>query len=293
MGTTIGGKYVVTKHLGTGGTGSVFEAENRLLRRKVAIKLVDASATHDAVKRLEQEAQLVSAIQHPNICDVYDVGVLPDASPYIVLERLFGETLATLLRRKQRLDADVAFDIFTQMLSGLQAAHGARIVHRDLKPENVFLVDRLGIGPLVKILDFGFAKDISGLRVRSNTHPGSLLGTLKYMSPEMLDRKPIDERTDLFGAGLMLFEALAGKIPFEDPLDKGDDPPGRIAGALRAARPDLPARVGDVVARALARAPSARFASALEFQTALAAAFEREPLRNDSLPPSSRTSDKF
>lgn len=291
VGTMIGGKYLVTKHLGTGGAGSVFEAENRILRRMVAIKLVDATATPQAVKRLESEALLVSAVQHPNICDVYDVGVLRDGSPYIVLERLYGETLASLLRRKKQLDAETAFDVFAQLLSGLQAAHGAHIVHRDLKPENVFLVDRLGCAPLVKILDFGFAKDISGLRVRSNTHPGSLLGTIKYMSPEMLDRKPIDERTDIFGAGLMMFEALVGHSPYEDPLRKAEVPPEHIAEVFRAARPDLPPAVADVVARAIARSPDDRFASAIELQRALGAAFRIDAHRDD--PPSSRAPDSI
>lgn len=288
IGSVIGGKYLVTKVIGVGGMGTVFEAQNRLLKRLVAIKLVDKlSATAEAAARLEREAHLIAAVQHPNICDLYDVGVMSDASPYLVLERLFGETLRDSLKRSRYLDAGLAFDLFTQLLSGLQAAHGANVIHRDLKPANIFLVDRLGCAPLVKIVDFGFAKDISGVRVRAMTHPNMLMGTIKYMSPEVLDRQAVDRRTDVFGVGLIMYEALTGELPFADPMTKGDVPPGKVAKALRTARPDLPLDVGDVVACALARDPQARYASAADFQVALSKAFGRCIV--DSEPPPSST----
>lgn len=287
VGQVLGGKYIVTKLIGSGGMGSVFEAENRVLKRLVAIKLVDQlSASPEAVRRLEREASLISAIQHPNVCDLYDVGVLPDASPYLVLERLFGESLAAFLTRQPRIEPDLAYELFAQLLSGLQAAHGANVIHRDVKPANIYLVDRIGCAPLVKLLDFGFAKDMSGVRVRSMTAPTSMLGTLRYMSPEVLARDVADQRTDIFGVGLVMYEAFTGEIPYKDPLAKGDVPPGRIADAIRKSRPDLPPAVADVVARALARERSARFQSALEMQQALSVACGAR-VKPGSIPPSS------
>jgi eukaryotic-like serine/threonine-protein kinase len=275
IGTKVGGKYVVQRLIGAGGAGEVFEAEHVHLHRMVALKLVGASASPQAVARLEREALLVAAVHHPNICDVYDFGTLPDGSPFIVLERLFGETLADILRRKTKLPLGSTADIFAQMLSGLQAAHGAQIVHRDLKPQNVFLADRLGCAPLVKLLDFGFAKDTSGLRTRSITKPGTVFGTIQYMSPEQLKNEPAIPQSDLFAVGIMLYEALGGVHPFS----------GATLGEVRAnvlrgqpaplgpLRREVTTEINDVVMKALAIRPEERYQTALDFQKALAQAF--------------------
>jgi eukaryotic-like serine/threonine-protein kinase len=289
VGSVVGGKYFVHRLIGSGAMGEVFEAENRVLRRMVALKIVrGAIATPEAVSRLEREALLVSAVQHPNICDVYDTGVLNDGSPFLVLERLFGETLGQLLHRKRTLPASLVLDVFEQMLSGLQAAHGAQIIHRDLKPQNVFLVDRLGCNPLVKLLDFGLARDLSGLRARTITKPGTLLGTLKYMAPEQLRRAEIDPRADLFAVGVMLYEAFTGKHPFEAPTlaDMQANILRCEPRSLSLARPDLPPATGRVVDRALAKDPAARWSTALEMQRALAQALRPGPRPGDTLSPS-------
>ena len=267
VGTLIAGKYEVVRRIGAGGMGEVFEAENTVLGRIVAIKIVSGSGT-EAAARLRREAEVIASLQHPNICDVYDVGALPDGSPFLVLERLTGETLESHLRRERRIRPIRAIELFTQILSGLQVAHAAGIVHRDLKPANVFLTERIGCPPLVKILDFGFAKDVSG-RMRTMTQPGRRCGTPAYMSPEQLFGRPLDLRSDLFSVGIMLFEALSAQHPFA-----GASVTEMTVKIARDPTPALPPRVSkelaEIVRKALEKDPAARPKSALEMQTALA-----------------------
>lgn len=270
VGTVLGGKYRVLQLLGSGGMGQVFEAENIHIKRLVAIKVVSSTAGPQAVLRLEREAQHVAAIQHPNICDVYDFGRTPHGGPYVVFERLFGETLGARMRTLGQLSVRKALDIFSQILSGLQAAHAARIVHRDLKPQNVFLVDRVGCPPLVKLVDFGFAQDLSARGARI-TRPGHLCGTVQYMSPEQLRAEPLDHRSDLFAVGTMLYEALSSRHPFE--AQTRVELQANILHAsppsLRARRPDVPRELEEIIMWALARSPSERPQSAIELQRAL------------------------
>jgi serine/threonine-protein kinase len=272
VGKTLDRKYRIVRRIGSGGMGEVFEAENLVLRRRVAIKLVSSSArvSEEAIARLRREASAISCLHHPNVCDVYDMGVLEDGKPYLVLEHLKGETLERRLAAR-RLTSSAAIEIFSQILSGLQMAHGVGIIHRDLKPANVFLVSRAGCGPLVKLLDFGFAKDVSGTLWRTITRPGMACGTPQYMSPEQLRAQPVDARSDVFAVGVMLFEALAGVHPFRgmSVLDIGTKIIRESAPRLRAVRPSVSPLLDDVVARALAKRPEDRFASALEMQRAL------------------------
>jgi eukaryotic-like serine/threonine-protein kinase len=277
IGTVLAGKYRIDRLIGYGGMGEVFEAENLLLRRPVAIKIVANAQSEQALVRLCHEAHLVSAMQHPNICDIYDLGSLPGGAPYLVLERLFGETLGARLERERPrpLANGIILSIFTQILSGLDAAHSASIVHRDLKPENVFLTMRRGCPPHVKLLDFGFAKDLSGLRAQRITRPGDAVGTPRYMAPEQMRGEAADRRTDFFAVGLMLFESLTGTHPFEAPtlpaLQRNvlREPPM----PLTALRPDLSHELEMLLDCALARDPARRFASASAFSKSLQRVF--------------------
>ena len=297
VGMMIAGKYEVRRLIGSGGMGEVYEAENRMLKRLVALKVVRGGiATPEAIARLERELLLVSAVQHPNICDVYDAGVLSDGSPFIVLERLFGETLAQLFVRMGPLSLGLTLDIFTQVLSGVQAAHGAQIVHRDLKPQNVFLADRLGCASLVKLLDFGLARDLSGVRTRTITKPGALLGTLKYMPPEQLRAQRVDARGDIFAVGVMLYEALTGKHPFEGPTLADTQ-----TNILRCEAPllhecvEVPRALSAVVDRCLKKDPNGRWSSAVEVQLALKRAVGSTATYGQSLipPPEEPPSSNF
>jgi serine/threonine protein kinase len=291
IGTVIAGKYRIERLLGRGGTAEVYEAENTVLRRPVALKVLrHASSTHGAL-RLQREALLVAAIHHPNICDVYDAGALPNGAPFVVLERLSGETFASHLKHAGRLSPVAAADVFVQILSGLQRAHGANIVHRDLKPQNVFFVDRLGCAPLVKLLDFGLAKDLSETVGRSITMPPRMLvGTPAYMAPEQLLGSTASPRSDLFAVGIMLYEALTGKHPFlAGTLDELEMNVLRCQPRPpREVRRDLPYSIDALIGRALSRDPSDRWPTALAFQEAVKDALLATSSRwNSTIPPDS------
>jgi serine/threonine-protein kinase len=269
VGTVIEGKYRVIRLIGEGGAGQVFEAQHITAKHLVAVKVPTGKATRESLVRLEREAHIVGAIRHPNVCKVLDVGHMPDGAPYVAFERLFGETLAERTRGRQ-LTINEAMNIFSQMLAGLEAAHDANIVHRDLKPENVFLVDGDGCDPVVKVVDFGFARDLTTSTARI-TKPGRACGTMQYMSPEQLRLNPVDHRSDLFAVGIMLYEVLAGRHPFEAPSVTELQ-----INILRAApvpirnwRPDLPVELDALIATTLARSPTERPSSAAELRVAL------------------------
>jgi serine/threonine protein kinase len=273
VGTVVGGRYRILRLIGVGGMGEVLEAETIDLRRLFVVKVLRASQMSEvAIERLRREAELVAQVQHPNICAVFDFGMMDDGRPYVVLERLFGEALSKTVGAGSKMAVAAAIDIFTQILSALHAAHGTDIVHRDVKPQNVFLVDRVGCPPLAKILDFGFAKDVSPVkRGRTLTSPGKVLGTPGYMAPEQLCGEKLDRRADLFSVGVMLHQALAGSNPFqrssaaETQAAVLRDEPASIA----ALRPDIPPALGRVVGRALEKDKDARYETALQMLQSL------------------------
>lgn len=266
----IAGKYKVGRQIGQGAFGYVLEAENVAIGRIVAIKIL-SKASADSARRMRREARVLAGLHHTNICDVYDVGSLPDGRPFIVLERLRGETLDARLQRERRFSLERTVQIFSQILSALQAAHSTGIIHRDLKPANVFLVEAAGCPPIVKLVDFGLAKDLheSG----SATRPGVACGSPPHMSPEQLRGDPVDERSDLFALGVMLYQVLAGRHPFfaSTVFELASKILHEPAPALRRVRPTLPAWVEVVVRRALEKRPDNRFSCAAEMQRALLA----------------------
>jgi len=288
IGKTIGGKYLVRSVLGEGGMGSVFEAENVPLGRSVAVKVLHPAQARKktAVKRFHQEARAAGAIGHPNICEVYDLGTLDDGSPYLVMERLLGETLADRIASEGGLPFEDVIDVLTQVLSGLVAAHEKGIVHRDIKPENIFLTKRVGVPPLAKLLDFGVSKMIAPLFGNEKeedldlTRTGMVMGTPFYMSPEQArgDRN-LDARVDLYACGIILYEALTGKRPFTAAnynalllqiLTTKPRP-------ARELRPALPFGFDEVLDKALERSRDQRFQSAAEFQRELMLLRDRHP----------------
>lgn len=275
-GMVVGGRYRIVDRIGVGGMGEIFEAENLVLRRRVVLKVV-SDASKNGRRRLREEGRVIAALQHPNICDLYDVGELPDGAPYLVLERLKGETLLAYMRRVGPAPLAETLDIFLQMLSALHSAHGAGIIHRDLKPANVFLVPRQGYRVHVKLLDFGLAKalDRSARSMTSLTQPGRAVGTLAYMSPEQLLTHPVDPRSDLFCLALMLFEMLAGEHPFAAPTRD------QVANNIVSLDPNrlsnfcsVPPRLEQVIRACLSRTPGKRPASAAALQAELSAVLQ-------------------
>src|SRR5262245_40198387 len=215
--------YEIISPLGAGGMGEVYRARDMRLKREVAIKFLPASFANDAdrLRRFEQEALATSALNHPNILTVYDIGKASSelgGAPYIVEELLEGEELRTQLK-EGAIPTRNAIDYARQIADGLAAAHAKGIVHRDLKPENLFVT----ADGRVKILDFGLAKlkapqtgevDTDAPTQKKITDPGTVMGTVGYMSPEQVRGQETDSRSDIFSFGIILYEMLSGRRTF-------------------------------------------------------------------------------
>jgi len=261
------GPYEIQSPLGAGGMGEVYSATQNSLGRQVAIKVLASTSALDPerLRRFEQEARAASALNHPNIISIYDVG-RDGATSYIAMELVDGKTLRALLEAGS-LGIKKALQIATQIADGLAKAHAAGIVHRDLKPENV-MVSRDGF---VKILDFGLAKLLPSLdksseamtAVTPGTHPGMVMGTAGYMSPEQACGGEIDYRSDIFSFGSMLYEMVAGKQPFKCASTAQtlaaiiEDDPQPVAEA----NPKTPTPLRWIIERCLAKDPEDRYTS--------------------------------
>ena len=223
VGATVAGKYRIRRVVGGGSMGLVCEAEHMEIGKRVAIKLIDASLVgmNDIAMRFRQEARATSLVESHHIVQVFDVGTDERLGLYQVMEYLTGEDLATRLAREKLLAPDLAVRIGVQVARGLAKAHEAGVVHRDLKPANIFLCTTEDDQPLVKILDFGISKVVDSSRAASApglklTRDGMVVGTPQYMSPEQAQGFSLDERTDVWSLGLVLYEMLAGRPAYRE-----------------------------------------------------------------------------
>src|SRR3954467_14763750 len=279
IGTTLEGRYEVQACIGTGGVGVVYRAHHLQLGRDVAIKILQqgAAAQPESRQRFEREAKALSVLAHPNIVAVTDSGVAA-GTPYLVMELLLGKTLADLLTEGP-LPTARALDIARQVLRGLAFAHGKGIVHRDLKPANVFLQSLPDHADHVKLLDFGVAKFLDLSRAPGSndnlTRIGTVFGTPAYLPPGQARGEVVDARTDVYAAGVILFELLTGRPPFGAPTLEGvrrahvSEP----VASLAEARPSFAAAplLQPVVERALAASSAGRFPDATSMLAALEA----------------------
>ncbi len=271
-GTVIAGRYRIERPLSQGGMGSVWVAHHLQLQRLVAIKLMEPSlaATAEGRSRFELEAQAAAQLHSRHVVQIHDYGV-EGGTPYIVMELLTGEDLGTRLKRLRRLPLPTVALIFSQIAKALRKAHEAGIIHRDLKPANIFLA-RDDEDEVVKVLDFGIAKQTGTRNTTEATATGVVLGSIHYMSPEQArGTRGLDHRSDLWSLGVIAFRALVGQLPFAgNPVDvivKVCVEPIPLASALE---PDLGPDVDAFLLRALERNPDARFQSARELAAALA-----------------------
>jgi len=293
VGSTLDARYRVLRVIGEGGMGVVYEALHVLIEKHVAIKVLRDTFTSrpDVVERFRQEAKSASKIGHPNIVDVSDFGETPSGQSYIVMEMLTGEDLADVLARERVLTPARAVRIAYQVARALHATHNKNIVHRDLKPENIYLVERDGARDVVKIVDFGVAKmnDLEIAPGRKLTRTGMLFGTPEYMSPEQAHGRPFDHRVDIYALGAILFELLAGRVPFvgenfmEILTQHGHSP----LPSLRSVNPSIEVspELEDVVNRALAKDPDQRYQSMGALADELRRVPEMPARSTDSLPP--------
>src|SRR5437588_681109 len=283
IGQVLAGKYRIEEKLDEGGMGCVHRATHVLMEKTVAVKVLHPALAADdrIVARFTREAKAASRISHPHAINVTDFGESEKGVVYMVMEYLRGRTLKDIIRAGGPLPLARTVEIIRQVAGALDDAHAEGVVHRDLKSDNIMLEEVAGGGDWAKVLDFGIVKiqqDVDqtdpGL-----TAPNLIIGTPQYMSPEQCSQASrIDARSDIYSFGVILFEMLAGHVPFT-----GDSPTAIMMKHMQAPPPsvlderkDLPAGVGRVVARALAKRPEDRFQKAGELADALAAAAEEE-----------------
>ena len=298
VGQVLSERYRVSGRLGEGGMGTVYLAEHIDGGAQVAIKVLSAEFCHkqEAIDRFMREAKTAARISHPNVVEISDVGFVSPTQPFFAMEKLEGEELGDLIARVGPLPWPRVREIMLQMLAALGAAHAVGVVHRDVKPQNCFLVPVPGGGELVKVLDFGIAKVISEdpeLKTKTLTQTGAVMGSVHYMSPEQARSERVDERSDIYSAGVVAYKLLTGEVPYDASGVMGvltkvlteDYPP------MASLAPQIPVdpRVEALVRRAMAKQREDRFASAADFANAVRVLPEElgpgKRKREPSLPP--------
>jgi serine/threonine-protein kinase len=281
IGQNIDDRFTVKELIGVGGMGAVYRAYQHSMDRDVALKVLrrDLVADEQAIKRFLREAKAASRLTNPHTITVFDFGQSKDGLFYIAMELLKGRSLTQVLEReKGPLPAHVAVSIADQVLDSLVEAHAAGVLHRDLKPDNIFVLESVGTRQFVKVLDFGIAK-LQGEKATSLTAAGKAFGTPTYMSPEQAQARDVDGRSDLYSVGVVLFEMLTGRVPFEadSPLALMLLKVQKPAPSVDDLNPSVPVRLQDVVARFLSINASDRPGDAIEAKRLLAQALAYAP----------------
>ncbi|MBE7480135.1 MAG: serine/threonine protein kinase [Polyangiaceae bacterium] len=277
-----GTPYRALRRLGAGGMGEVFEVEHEIVGKLMVAKVLRAELSKDAgtVDRMRVEAQVLARLEHPNIVSVSDFRTTADGRPFFVMELLQGCTVGQELRKAGPFSVEKAIEIMRQVLGALSAAHGLGLVHRDIKLDNVFLHRTPSGERVVKVLDFGVAKVLGGHGGRAPAPPslptaeGVIVGTPRYVSPEQVRGKDVDQRADIYGAGLMLYMLITGRGPFDHVNGRDDlfiahltddpEPPSKYSEQA------VPHELDAAILRALQKSPDDRFQTAQAFEVALA-----------------------
>lgn len=274
VGQRLFGDYVIERKLGEGGMGAVYLARQRAINQDIAIKVLHGRAAESAeiIERFNREARVIAMLTHPNIIRVFIFGRTPSNLMYLAMEYVKGRELREEMR-KGLMDELTAIKIMKQICSALQEAHDLEIVHRDLKPDNILLTEFRGESHFVKILDFGIAKITNQEGAEKQlTQAGIVYGTPEYLSPEQAQAKQLDHRTDIYSLGVMLYEIMVGKVPyqsnsavevltkhvFSEPTPPAQVAPGRVSPTMQ-----------NIILCAMAKDPAKRFDSALAMFRAL------------------------
>ena len=214
LGITVDDRYEVLAVIGEGGMGRVYRVRHRRLGRSFALKALRTELARDTnlAERFIQEARAAAVVTHPNVVQINDFGTLHTRQPYFVMELLEGRTLARIIREEGPIEPLRCLTIARQIAEAIAAAHAMGVIHRDLKPDNIILVRPSGSHTIVKVLDFGLAKVAGSNRL---TRPGVVFGTPHYMSPEQASGEQFDHRVDIYALGIIMFEMLTGRVPFE------------------------------------------------------------------------------
>ena len=289
IGRTLGGAYVILENIGSGGMGRVYRAEQASLGKTLAVKVIHPHLISDesATSRFYTEARASSRLNHPNSVSVLDFGRTDDGLLYLVMEFLRGKDLAHILWEQGPLPAVRAANILRQVLAALSEAHDLGIIHRDIKPENILIEPLRTGGDFCKVVDFGLAKVRADV-APSVTMPGIVCGTPDYMAPEQGRGDPLDPRSDLYSCGVLLFQTLTGRLPFEAEsptqivLMHMTDPPPDPRSIITT----IPQPIADATLKALSKDPADRHQSAVEFAEALSEAIrESEAIRSSNKSP--------
>ena len=273
-GQVLSGRYELIEVLGEGGMGVVYRARQTSMDRDVAVKVLSSNFSQNPqmIRRFEKEARVVSKLSHPNTVSVFDYGQSNDVL-FLVMELLEGQTLKAFIEKNSPLSPPLAVHFITQILRSLYQAHQVGIVHRDIKPANVFVLNANQTRPFVKVLDFGVAKLTQASAEETVTQAGGIIGTPKYMAPEQAQDMQTDHRCDLYSTGILLFEMLAGRTPYD-----GENPLRIMMDHAQAPIPDLPQPLGEannygqlpaIIRRCLQKEPRQRFDSAEALLNAL------------------------
>lgn len=299
-GRMLAARYRIEKRLAQGGVGIIYLAEDTRANQPVAIKMLESSQVfHDtSLQRFSRELNTVSSLEHEHIVAWRDSGIAPNGQPFLVMEYLHGCSLRDLLQAEGKMDPSRAVRIFVQVAQALDYAHKQGIVHRDLKPSNIFLIEKDGNPDFVKLVDFGLVKLMPwmGQSVQKLTKAGELFGSPIYVSPEQCTGRPIGPTSDIYSMGVVLFEALTGKPPFwgknsaQTTSMHVHQVPPRFADISQ--NLDVPPALENAVMKALQKDPRDRFATMIEFSSALVesvtgvatAAAQPAPQLNDEAP---------
>lgn len=264
-GTVFAGRYEIIEELGKGGMGRVYRVEDKKIRKEIALKLIKPEIASDkkTIERFKNELTTARDIRHKNVCGMFDLGE-EKGQHYITMEYVSGGDLKRFIRRSKRLDTGTAISIANQICEGLEEAHNRGIVHRDLKPNNIMIDDNGN----ARIMDFGIARTVKGKGI---TGSGIMIGTPEYMSPEQVEAKDVDQRSDIYSLGIIMYEMMTGRLPFEadTPFAIGIKHKSEIPKDPKELNPQIPDDLSKIILKCLEKEKESRYQSADDLRSEL------------------------